>query len=103
MSTLSDAEMDAIGDGWSEIYRAQDEAEAERLGAWVCPVDRTMVPLGENCSECGCHPSTCECPDCEQDEEELEYMPLWATIDALSDEWADEHERDDSEGWDDES
>lgn len=38
MSTLSDDErIDAIGDGWSEIYRAQDEAEAERLGMWICP------------------------------------------------------------------
>lgn len=184
MSTLTDDEQEAIWHGWSEMYRAQDEAEAERLGAWCCPVDRTMVPLGENCSECGCHPSTCECPDCEpigcddepevlwegelsawlcpscgvytegechcsncggqapwgcdcglrddielrdEDEQELEYMPIEMTLgryewlapwedvyepehirpggvtrDESNDEWTDEHERDDSEGWDEE-
>lgn len=107
-------------------------------GGWICPDCGEMnnLPTGHRC-------------DCEQDEEEIEYMPIWATIagplerlhdewtlegdpeqiarrqeifknldesrtgwgklmndmtiDALADEWADEHERDDSEGWDDES
>lgn len=105
MTRLTDDEQEAIWDGWSEIYRAQDEAEAERLGAWVCPVDRTMVPLGENCSECGCHPSTCECPDCSEDEQELEYMPIEMTLGRYEwlAPWEDVYERDDSEGWEDET
>lgn len=91
------------GDGWSEMYRAQDEAEAERRGMWICP------ECGEWCdvereARCACgYPFD----DDDTDEEELEYAPLWATIagpmERLNDEWADEHERDDSEGWDDES
>lgn len=150
MSTLSDDEMDAIGDAMSEVWREQNEAEAERLGAWYCPLCKTFPPLGENCSECGEHPSACECEECQEvarswlcvcgnyetggchcgycgceppwgcdcgehdeylDEDgwphecEPEYMGMGEYLprDESDDEWADEHERDDSEGWDDET
>lgn len=171
MSTLSDDEQEAIWDGWAEMYQAQDEALIENGEAWRCYECGALNKDDESlCKECGYAPNAwlcscgayieeaCHCSNCGQQapwgcdcglRDDIEYMPLWATIagplerlhdewnlesdpeqaarrqalidglhdnvtdwgkaihrlmiDTLNDEWTDKHERDDSEGWDDET
>lgn len=64
MSTLTDDEMDAIGDGWNEIFRAQDEALIENGEAWRCyECGHLCKEHDATCPECGYAPNAwlCSC------------------------------------------
>lgn len=64
MSTLTDDEQEAIWDGWSEIYRAQDEVLIENGEAWRCQECGALNKDDESlCKECGYAPDAwlCSC------------------------------------------
>jgi hypothetical protein len=60
---VSDEMMDAIGDGWSEIYAEQDRRilEEQEPGPWKCPCSHRQ-PDARCCSVCGYEPPWgCDC------------------------------------------
>jgi hypothetical protein len=69
---ISDDEMDAIGDGLSEIWQAQREQELENQapGDWLCPCGHYQED-GGHCSDCGKEPPWgCDCGEHEEESDD---------------------------------